>query len=122
MAEITRPGPVPRVRPIDSASVVTGPHAAQILGDLAADVIEFAAPHATLRGREHKYTSRLSRDELPDDTQCRSCSPKPSKSTTFLSHTTSSAEERSRKHVAVSAVSACVNHHHNNENEGITYA
>ena len=30
MAEITRPGPLAKVRPIDSASVVTGPHAALI--------------------------------------------------------------------------------------------
>jgi len=91
MTEITRPGLLANVRPIDSASVVPDPHAAQIFGDLAADVIEFEAPHDTLRGREHKCTSKLSREELPDDTQ-GSCSPEPSKRTTALSHTPNSAE------------------------------
>ncbi len=30
--------------------------------------------------------------------------------------------ERGRKHLAVLTASACVNHHHNNENKGINYA
>ena len=39
MAEITRPGPLAGVRPIDFATVVMGPYAALIFGDLGADVI-----------------------------------------------------------------------------------
>ena len=39
MAEITRPGPLAGVRPIDFATVVMGPYAALIFGVLGADVI-----------------------------------------------------------------------------------
>ena len=39
MAEITRPGPLAGVRPIDFATVVMGPYAALIFGDLGADVM-----------------------------------------------------------------------------------
>ena len=39
MAEITRPGPLAGVRPIDFATVMMGPYAALIFGDLGADVI-----------------------------------------------------------------------------------
>jgi crotonobetainyl-CoA:carnitine CoA-transferase CaiB-like acyl-CoA transferase len=39
MAEITRPGPLAGVPPIDFATVVMGPYAALIFGVLGADVI-----------------------------------------------------------------------------------
>jgi crotonobetainyl-CoA:carnitine CoA-transferase CaiB-like acyl-CoA transferase len=91
MAETTRPGPLAKVRPIDSASALTAHHAAQILGDLAAAVIESEAPHDTFRGREHKCTSKLSREESPDETQGRSRSLKSLKRTAAHSHTPSSA-------------------------------
>ena len=91
MAEITRPGPLAGVRPIDSATVVTKRHAAQIFGDLAAAAIKLEAPHCTLRGRERKCMSKVSRRELPDEIQGSSSSPKPSKRTTALGHTPNSA-------------------------------
>jgi crotonobetainyl-CoA:carnitine CoA-transferase CaiB-like acyl-CoA transferase len=69
MAEITRPGPLAGVRLIDVATVVMGPCAAQIFGDLRADVIKLEAPHDTLRGRECKSMSKLPLGELSEDRQ-----------------------------------------------------
>jgi crotonobetainyl-CoA:carnitine CoA-transferase CaiB-like acyl-CoA transferase len=69
MAEITRPGPLAGVRLIDVATVVMGPYAAEILGDLGADVIELEAPHDTLRGRECKSMSKPPLGGLSKDQQ-----------------------------------------------------
>jgi crotonobetainyl-CoA:carnitine CoA-transferase CaiB-like acyl-CoA transferase len=91
MAETTRPRPLAKVRPTDSASVVTDSHVTQILDDLAAGVINL---------------------EAHDDT-------KPSKRTAALSRTPNSAGGTGAAARCVTA-SARINHH-NNENKGITY-
>ena len=69
MAEITRPGQLAAVRLIDFATVVMSPYAAQILGDLGADVIKLEAPHDMLCGRERKSMSKLPLGELSEDPQ-----------------------------------------------------
>jgi hypothetical protein len=37
MAEMTRPGSLAKVRPVDSASELTAPHGAQVSGDLGGE-------------------------------------------------------------------------------------
>ena len=69
MAETTRPGQLAGVRLIDFATVVMGPYAAQIFGDVGADVIKLEAPHDMLRGRERKSMSKLPLGELSEDPQ-----------------------------------------------------
>jgi hypothetical protein len=44
MAEMTRPGPLAKVRLIDSASVLTAPHGAQIAGDLGCNPATGTSP------------------------------------------------------------------------------
>ncbi|RJQ80339.1 CoA transferase [Pseudonocardiaceae bacterium YIM PH 21723] len=57
-------GPLAGVRVIDFSTVVMGPYAAQILGDLGADVIKLESPGDTLRHGPYRTTPGMSQLHL----------------------------------------------------------